>query len=227
MQLHERALATLPEAEATRLIRALFAPGERFSRAFHHYWKNVLGQDEATACQSTLAELGSVARALIGNLGDRDMHTIGLAGANGYQPIGIFGYRALSAHGHGRKLAEVIASTHLRARYGHGATHGIAHCVGILDAHANLDVLKTIFVSIARKALARGHRHLFFFTSDHRLKGLYRRFGMVFPPDLGFADSQHLVGSFDLGAVDNLARVVEIETHLGLGVAAPALSQAA
>jgi hypothetical protein len=208
MNLIERSLASLPARQAEQFVHALFAPDQRFARAFHHYWKVVLAQDDITARVNTQRELAEAAGKLIANLGDPNIHTVGTTGID-YQPIGIFGYRDLEAHPFGRKIADVVAAGPLASRC-RGAS-GIAHCVGILDAHASIEILKTMFASIARKAQARDHAQLFFFTSDHRLEGLYRKFGMEFPPELALPDSQHLVGMFDLSVEANRARVDRIE----------------
>lgn len=212
MTLIERPLASLPTADAERFIRSLFAPDQRFARAFHHYWKVVLGQNDATAKLNTHIELAQTADKLVANLADPNMFTVGYEDGGTYTPIGIFGYRALGAHPFGVKIADVVASGPLAARL--GSEFGIAHCVGILDAHAGLEILKTMFLSIARKAQAAGHEQLFFFTSDHRLEGLYRRFGMEFPQELALRDSKHLVGMFDLARCENRTRVNQLECAL-------------
>jgi len=221
MPLIERSLASLPAADAERFVRSLFAPNQRFARAFEQYWKVILGHSEHVARRETQAELAHAGDALIANLADPAIFTVGHLEANGYQPIGIFGYRALAAHPVGGKIAEAVATSALAARF--GGRFGIAHCVGILDAHAGLEVLKTMFLSIARKAQAADHEQLFFFTSDHRLEGLYRRFGMEFPPELALRDSRHLVGLFDLTRRDGQRRVEEIAAALDRGASTHAI----
>jgi hypothetical protein len=208
MNLIERPLASLSAPDAERFIRALFAPNQRFARAFHHYWKHVLKQNEPTARLNTLCELSQVADKLLANLGDPDMFTVGHGEGAAYQPIGIFGYRPLRAHAFGDRIASVVA----RGLSRHPASDlGIAHCVGILDAHAGMRVLKTMFLSIARKAQAQHHAQLFFYTSDHRLEGLYRRFGMEVPDSLALPDSKHLVGMYDLTRCENRIRIDQLE----------------
>ncbi|MEO8701891.1 MAG: hypothetical protein ABI867_17735 [Kofleriaceae bacterium] len=204
MTLIERPLASLPAPDAERFIRALFAPDQRFARAFHHYWKHVVRQNDATARLSTLCELAQVSSKLLENLADPNLFTVGHA-----EPIGIFGYRPLADHAYGERIASAVA------RAGAATTNvGIAHCVGILDAHAGMRVLKTMFLSIARKAQAQGHGQLYFFTSDHRLEGLYLRFGMEFPDWLALPDSKHLVGMYDLTRCENRIRVDQLEWQL-------------
>lgn len=209
MNLIERPLAGLSAPDAERFIRALFAPNQRFARAFHHYWKHVLQQNEPTARLNTLCELSQVADKLLANLGDPDMFTVGHGEGAAYQPIGIFGYRPLRAHAFGDRIASVVARGPLATQC--KGELGIAHCVGILDAHAGMRVLKTMFLSIARKAQAEQHGQLFFFTSDHRLEGLYRRFGMEFPDSLAVPDSKHLVGMYDLTRCENRIRIDQLE----------------
>jgi hypothetical protein len=204
----ERPLASLPAEQAALFIRALFAPNQRFARAFHHYWRVVLQQNEATAKLNTHIELAQACASLIANLGDPAIHVV----CHDDQPIGIFGYRELRAHAFGEKIADVVAAGSL-AETCKGPL-GIAHCVGILDEHASIDVLKRIFASLARKATAAGHQQLFFFTSDHRLEGLYRRFGMEFPAELALPDSKHLVGMFDLARCENRIRLSHLEAAL-------------
>jgi hypothetical protein len=204
----ERPLASLPAEQAEQFIRALFSPNQRFARAFHHYWRVVLKQNEATAKLNTYIELAQAGAKLIEHLGDPAIHVI----CRDDQPIGIFGYRELRAHAFGQKIADVVAASPL-ARTCKGPL-GIAHCVGILDAYASIDVLKRIFASLARKASAAGHEQLFFFTSDHRLEGLYRRFGMEFPAELAVPDSKHLVGMFDLARCENRIRLAHLEAAL-------------
>lgn len=216
----ERPLATLPTDHAERFVRALFAPDGRFARAYHDWFRTVQGHNEPTAKLSTRIELHKASDALLGNLGDPALHTVGVqqvaanwqdaGGAASYRPIGLFGYRALTALPFGAKIAARIATTSLRTRC--GGPSGIAHCVGILDEHGSLDVLKTVFLSIAHKAQAAGHDQLFFFTPDHRLRGLYTRFGIEFPEELQLPSSKHLVGMFDLAG--NRARVEAIESQL-------------
>jgi hypothetical protein len=204
----ERPLASLPPAVAEAFLRALFAPGARFARAFHHYWRVVLKQNAPTAALNTRIELVQAVEKLIANLDDPHMHVLCDASD---QPIAIFGYRALRAHAIGNELADALERRPISGATG---PFGFAHCVGILDAHASVDTLKRIFVSIANKAHAAGHQQLFFFTSDHRLEGLYRRFGMEFPAQLALSGSKHLVGMYDLTRCENRIRLAQVEQLL-------------
>ena len=92
----------------------------------------------------------------------------------------------------------------------------MAHAVALLDEYSRRGALERILLSIARKALDGGFSFVFFFSSDDRLKSLYRRFGMVFPPDLRFPDTAHLVGVYDPANPRNLERMRRIGGHLGL-----------
>lgn len=206
--LNERTLASLPTAQAESFIHALFQPDQRFGRAFHHYWRTVLKQNEPTATLNTRIELAQAADKLLANLSDPHYHVV----CKDDQPVGIFGYRELTAHPVGREIARVVERLP-RAEASPGP-YGFAHCVGILDAHASIDILKQMFGSIARKAIAAGHGQLFFFTSDHRLEKLYRRFGMEFSRELALDSSKHLVGMFDLERCENRIRLAELEQSL-------------
>ncbi len=216
----ERPLSTLPTDRAEPFVRAMFGTDGRFARAYRYWFQTVQGHNEATAKLETRVELHTACERVLENLADPNLHTVGFqkvaanwqdaGSAAAYQPIGLFGYRALGELPFGVEIAEQIARTSLRSRC--TGPLGIAHCVGMLDDHKNLDVLKTIFLSIAHKAQAAGHDQLFFFTPDHRLRGLYERFGMEFPEDLQLPNRKHLVGMFDLAA--NSHRVDAIEMQL-------------
>ena len=202
MQLLERPLAQLPAADAERLVRELFAPDQRFARAFFHYWHTVLGHNAPTARLETLIELAHAREHVLAHTDDPHYHTVGFVGVR-YEPIGMFGYRPLAAHPMGAKLASAAAPLC-------DGPFGIAHCLATLDTYASTSVLRTMLASIALKAEARGDRRVLFYTSDHRLERLYRRFGMDFPPALRLPESRHLVGMFDLERPDNRARMDEL-----------------
>lgn len=218
----ERPLATLPTEHADRFVRALFAPEQRFARAYQYWFQTVQGHNEATAKLETRVELHTASQRLLSNLADPALHTVGFqkvaanwqdaGSAAAYQPVGLFGYRALGELPMGAEIEHRIATTNLRERC--TGPLGIAHCVGILDerGYQRLDVLKTIFLSLAHKAERAGHGQLFFYTPDHRLRGLYAKFGMEFPAELQLPNRKHLVGMFDLAA--NRARVDAIESQL-------------
>src|SRR6185295_3045172 len=93
---------------------------------------------------------------------------------------------------------------------------GLCHAVAIRDDHASLHVLRTMFVHVARRAAELDLDVLYFYSSDHRLAGVYRHFGIDFPPDLALPDSRHLVGRYVLHRADNRARVAAAAAQLGL-----------
>ena len=212
--LTERPLASLPRADATSLVRRLYAPDQRFARAFYRYWHTIIGQPEHVARDSTATELAQSADALLDNLDDSCVHTIGVEHAGGYEPIGMFAFRPLGDHAQGRILEQHVADTGLAARY--PGPLAIGHAVAILDDHATREALETILLSIARKALAGGFAFVFFYTSDERLVPLYRHFGMDFPPDLHFPHSAHVVGVYEPARPINLRRMRIVAHRLGV-----------
>jgi hypothetical protein len=206
--LTERPLASLPREHAEQFIRALFAPGQWFARAYHHYYRNVLKHNEPTAKLDTHIELARATAKLLANLDDPCLYVVFV----GDQPVGIFGYRELRAHSAGAHLASVIATSSLAARC--PGPLGIAHCLGILENRTHLELLKHLFVAFVRKANDAGHRQLCFFTADHRLESMYSPFGMEFPADLAMPASKHLVGLFDLARCENRIRIALLEHEL-------------
>jgi hypothetical protein len=204
---------------AAALIEQLHAPDQRFARAFYRYWREVLGQSAAEAQRSTYAELDEAAQALLRNLDDPHVHTIGVETRRRYEPFGIFAFRDLEEHTRGRILARHLQRSHLDARY--PGRLGIGHAVALLDEHATRRALQSVLLSIARKALAGRFSFVFFFSSDTRLARLYRRFGMEFPPDVCFPDSAHLVGVYEAAAPRNLERVALAAEQLQVEECAP------
>jgi hypothetical protein len=215
----EYPLCALPREVATALIARLYAPDQRFARAFYRYWREVLGQSEEEASRSTAAELVESMEALQGNLADPCVHTIGIDHGQDYEPIGIFAFRPLHEHTQGRMLRDAMRSGPLETRYcGRSA---IAHAVALLDEHAARAAFDNILLSIARKALTGGFAFVFFYTSDDRLEFLYRRYGMDFPPDLRLPHSAHLVGVYDPTRPANLERMRRTADRLGIDLAFP------
>ena len=204
----ERPLASLPREQAEQFIRALFAPDERCARAFHHYYRDMLRQNAPTAKLNTHIELARAVAKLLANLDDPHVHVL----CRDDEPVGIFGYRALREHSFGVKIANVVMTGALATRC--TGPLGIAHRVGVLEAHADMDLHKRIFAAVTRKATAAGHRQLFVFTSDHRLESLYTPFGMEVPAELAVPDSKHLVGMFDLARCENRSRIAHLEHEL-------------
>ncbi|MBZ0233591.1 MAG: hypothetical protein K8M05_14795 [Deltaproteobacteria bacterium] len=205
-------LSRLPRATALRLIDQLFAPDQRFARCFHRYWRDTMGMSDAAAARATRDELATSAAALRADLVDPFAHTIGVAHDIGYEPVGLYAVRALAAHPVGRRLDAAIPA----GTPGAGARRGIVHAVAIRDDHAGLTALRTAFVGIARKAAEQDVDVLYFYSSDHRLAGVYRHFGMDFPEGLALPGSRHLVGRYDVRRADNRERVAFTAEQLGL-----------
>ena len=161
----ERPLASLSPADATRLVRALFAP--------------------------------DAADALLENLADPDVHTIGFqkvsvswqeaGGASAFQPVGMFGYCALSAHPLGDRIARGLPK-----RF--AGPFGLAHSIGIVPG-SPIDLDTTIFLSLAHAAAAAGHQQLVVVTDRVRAERL-GRFGIELFPGL-LHNCSTIVGVFD------------------------------
>ena len=200
-------LAHLGEDRGARLVNHLYAEGARFSRAFYYYWRTVLELDEAEARRRTAEELRSSANTILSHLDDSAMFAVGLVDGGGFQPIGLFGLRPLLAHAEGAALEQAIADRYPRP-------YGICHALGLLDEFASLDALRATLLIVAEKSLAGGYGCLFFYTSDHRLRAIYRRFGMEFPPALAMPRSLHLVGMYDPRDPGNLARMRAVAKRL-------------
>jgi hypothetical protein len=226
----EMPLSRLPRATALRLIDELYAPAQRFARCFHRYWRDTMGMSDAAAARATADELATSAAVLRADLSDPFMHTIGVpptselrsleTGPNqyrgtadlGYEPVGIYAVRPLAAHAMGRLLDATMPAGTLGA----GARRGIVHAVAIRDDHAGLLALRTAFVGIARKAAEQDLDVLYFYSSDHRLAGLYKHFGMDFPEGLALPGSRHLVGRYQVYRADNRERVAFTAKQLGM-----------
>ena len=208
----EMPLCRLPRATANRLIDQLYAPDQRFARCFFRYWRDTMGMSDAAAMRAMQDELATSAAVLRADLADPHFHTIGVTHDLGYEPVGIYAVRSLASHLVGRRLdATMPAGTP-----GAGARRGIVHAVAIRDDHAGLTALRTAFVGVARKAVEQDLDVLYFYSSDHRLAGVYKFFGMDFPPGLALPDSRHLVGRYQVHRADNRERVAFTAQQLGM-----------
>lgn len=208
----EMPLSRLPRATANRLIDQLFAADQRFARCFHRYWRDTMGMSDAAAARATNDELTVAAAGLRADLADPFVHTLGVTHDLGYEPVGIYAVRPLTAHAIGRRIdATMPAGTP-----GAGARRGIVHAVAIRDDHAGLAALRTAFVGIARKAVEQDLDVLYFFSSDRRLAGVYKHFGMDFPEGLALPGSRHLVGRYQVHRADNRERVAFTAEQLGM-----------
>lgn len=226
----EMPLCRLPRATANRLIDQLFAPDQRFARCFFRYWRDTMGMSDAAAMRAMQDELATSAAVLRADLTDPFFHTIGVRGSRelrslepapnkclgthdlGYEPVGIYAVRALASHPVGARLDATMPPGTPAA----GARRGFVHAVAIRDDHAGLTALRSAFVGIARKAVEQDLDVLYFYSSDHRLAGVYKHFGMDFPEGLALPGSRHLVGRYQVHRADNRARVAFTAEQLGM-----------
>lgn len=197
----DRPLATLSADHAERFVRSMFAPDQQFARAALA-WFRAAGHNHPTARLEARIALHHASRRVLDDLGDPDLHTVGFqqvaahwqdAGAAAtFQPIGMFGYRALADHELGDELAarlEVSANS-----------VGIAHDLGILDGHGREPILSAILRSIAHRAERAGHLQRLLVVDDS-LREPCARFGIEFPAALQLAARRHAIGIFELEAV--------------------------
>lgn len=202
----ERPLSLLPPSQAAKFVHELHRVDERLYRTLRQYWQVQACLPDPAAEAMTQDELVAAESIVLANLSDPHYHTIGTVnGAGMFEPVGMFGFRDLAEHPRGRVLADVIAHGSLASSY--KGCLAIAHSTLVLDRFSGRTALSTIFLSIALKALEGNFTKVLFFTSDHRLRGIYERFGMEYPEALAFPDTQHQVGSYDPWAPGNLERM--------------------
>jgi hypothetical protein len=206
----EMPFCRLPRATALRLVDQLTAPEQRFARCFHRYWREVMALSEAQAQEATRDELAAAAAMLRAGLaaGDPLFTTIGVTHDLGYEPVGIYAVRPLRGHAVGARLDDALGASRER--------RGLVHAVAVRDDHAGLTALRTAFVGVARHAVELELDVLYFYSSDHRLAGVYKHFGMDFPDGLAIPGSGHLVGRYQMYRADNRARVSQTAEALGL-----------
>lgn len=182
---------SLSEAQALELLDAIYQPGRRFERALHYYWEHVLGLPEEVARARTAAELRELHDTIRSRAGDPDVYALLIGGV----AAGTFSLRPLAEHSRGAAIAAVVdGHPILAARY--PGQRAIAHAVCLRDERASLSNLRAMFYFIACTAEARAFDHIFFFSSDLRLRTVYQKFGIEFPAELAFDDSLHLVGAY-------------------------------
>jgi hypothetical protein len=220
----EMPFCRLPRATALRLVDQLTAPDQRFARCFHRYWREVLHLSEDDATRATADELRAAAELLRAGLGDPHFTTLGVTHdlgrfaaegietarvrSLGYEPVGIYAVRALTAHPVGARLDAALGPARER--------RGLCHAVAIRDDHAGLTALRSAFIGVARRAVELDLDVLYFYSSDHRLAGVYKHFGMDFPDGLALPGSNHLVGRYQVHRADNRARVAQTAEALGM-----------
>ncbi len=206
------------------LIKKIYGPQERIAQGYFRLKHVTEGLDEVAAKQAAQAELDFQINQLCAHLDDPDMYAIGYSSnvACGHQtssmpddfkPIGIFGFRALRNHPKGQKLIESLQAKNLLALP--AEKYALAHAFSALNDHRGLEVLKYAFTIMGLKAMEAGYEDIFFFMSDHRLKDIYRRYGLDFPDDFKFEDSSHLIGHYPLND-KHKTRVLAHAQSLGL-----------
>ncbi len=206
-------LPKLPKAQGFALIDSLYSPDERFAQGFYKYKVDILKHPEQLAWQNTLEELEHYKETLKAEYDTDDcVYTVGYyeAGSqeqtpDNYIPVGIYCMRPLATHERGEELVQALTDLNLSDTY--AGNNAIVHSFSLLKDFRNLEMLKYIFISIGLKALRMGYQHIFFFMSDYRLKSIYKRYGLTFPADLKFRNSQHTIGCYSL-TEDNLAYIV-------------------
>lgn len=199
-------LCELPKAQAREFATALFHPEERFAQGFYRYWKDILLMSEDEAQEATRNETEQYLTALLNNLDDPYMRTVGERVDGVYVPVGIYGFRPLEKHVLGPDLIESMDESGLAKDY--PGTLYMAHMFSALTGHRNRLMMKMVFWLIALDALENNVDHLFFFISDYRLGPIYNRLGLDFPEKLKFKSTEHLVGSFSISG-DNLQAIYE------------------
>jgi len=203
----QKPLAQLPPTDAVKLIDELYSPEERFAEGFYKFKVDVLKHPEALAWHNTLEELEQYKTQIKANLADEGITTLGEIGPNGeYQPVGMIGFRPLADHARGQELQQLIETTMPEYRY--QGNRGMVHSFSLLKKFRSLEMLKYVFLTIGLRALQANMAHVFFFFSDYRLKSVYQRYGLDFPEDLRFPNSQHVVGCYSLTAA-NQARMAQ------------------
>ena len=200
-----RRLNQVPEETGFELIHRLYSPDERFAEGFYRYKVDILKHPEKLAWDNTLEELSRYIDELKMNYHQDDcVHTVGMMQGEEYLPVGIFCMRPLHEHTRGNEILSAMAELGALERY--PGSKAMVHTFSLLKDYRNLTMLKYIFVSIALDAIQQKVDHIFFFMSDYRLKNIYRRYGLEFPLDLKFRDSQHVVGCFPINEV-NIERI--------------------
>lgn len=218
LPLHCISFKHLPDATVEALIKKIYGPDERIAQGYFRLKHVTEGLDEAEARKAAQAELDFQINHLCNNLNDPDMYTLGYSKTpskghqtitvpEDYEPIGIFGFRALNSHAKGKKLIENLSAKGILEKA--PESYALAHAYSALNQYRGLDVLKYVFTAIGLKALEQGYEDIFFFMSDHRLKDIYGRYGLNFPDEFKFDDSMHLIGHYPL----NDEHVARVQAH--------------
>ncbi len=199
-------LCEMSREQAIDFCKALYSPEERFSLGFYRYWRDIINLPEEEAWQYTLDELDEYLERLLSNLDDPNYHSIGFNRHGEYVPVGMYGFRALQDHSAGQKLYQSMQERGILENY--PGKLAIAHSYSALNGYRNRVLLKYAFLLIALEAIQHNYKHIFFFMSDYRLESVYKRFGLEFPKELTFSDSQHLVGCYNI-TTEHLREIYE------------------
>lgn len=210
----ERPLSKLTKPQAYGLIDKLYSPEERFAQGFYKYKVDVLKHPEELAWANTLEELDHYKTELKSNLSDPCVFTVGTKSMNEndtpvYTPVGIYCMRPLAEHPRGPELQEALNKLTIHPPF--DGQKSIVHSFSLLKEFRNLAMLKYIFIAIGIKALKQQVDHLFFFMSDYRLKSIYTRYGLIFPDNLKFKSSEHVIGCYSLVEANILKLMQEFD----------------
>lgn len=209
----EKLFCDLPQQQAFDLVDTLYGPDERFAQVFYNYRIKLLGHSHEEATQSTQAELAHHIAAIKSTYKtDRHVFAVGYrpeaqetdALPPEYRPVGLYCMRPVLEHERGQDLLDALSDLNMDTQY--AGKKALVHSFCLLKDFRNLHMLKYIFINIGLKAVRDEYAHLFFFFSDHRLKGIYERYGLTFPADLKFRNSQHAIGCFSMTEA-NMARI--------------------
>jgi len=210
----EKLFCDLPQPQAFALVDKLYGSDERFAQVFYNYRINHLGHSPEEAAISTQAELAHhIAAIKKAYQSDRHVYAVGYrpdtsddarGPASSYHPVGLYCMRPVLDHERGQDLLDALNDLNMDAHY--DGKKALVHSFCLLKDFRNLHMLKYIFINIGLKAVRDDYAHLFFFFSDSRLKGIYERYGLTFPADLKFRNSQHFIGCFSMTEA-NLARI--------------------
>lgn len=209
----EKPLSELDIPSAHQIIDQLYSPEERFAQGFFKYRVDVLKNPEQLAWKNTLEELEHYKETLKANLDDPCVYTVGTetetTEGKTYTPVGIYCMRNLKDHERGNELEEALQSLGIADNF--LGKKMIVHSFSLLKDFRNLSMLKFIFIAIGLKAIKQQTEHIFFFMSDYRLKSIYTRYGLVFPTDLKFRNSEHVIGCYSLTEANMLTLLQEID----------------
>lgn len=120
--------------------------------------------------------------------------------------VGRFALRGIHDHVAGRRLAAAIGGPRqLRFPGPHGLVHDVV-IDGAATAHA-----EAVLAAIAHRALGRLYGAVFFCAQDRGLAGVLRTLGVELPPELAATGIAPVIGVYEPGRAENLARLRAFE----------------